>query len=75
MREKEFWRGQNLGLGWNDPTFGTHSVAKVTRGVVPAHKEEVGIVFARAQCSEHAACNARCNASMNDERRSITWHF
>jgi hypothetical protein len=21
MRDNGFWRGQNLGLGWNDPTF------------------------------------------------------
>jgi len=69
VRDKQFWRGQNLGLGWNDPPFGTRCVAKVTRGVVPAHKEEVRIVFARALCSEHAACNARCNASRNDERK------
>jgi hypothetical protein len=41
MRDEEFGRGQNTGLGWNDPTLATRCVAKVTRGVVPAHKEEV----------------------------------
>ena len=47
---------KNLGAGKTQtglerPHFLAHSVAKVTRGVVPAHKEEVGTVFARAQCS------------------------
>ena len=49
MRDEEFGRGQNTGLGWNDPTLATRCVAKVTRGVVPAHKEKVEMVFARAQ--------------------------
>ena len=39
----------------------------------PAPRIAVG--FARAQKPEHAVCNAGCNASINDERREIAWHF
>ena len=79
VRDEEFGRGQNTRLGWNDPPFGTRCVAKVTRGVVPAHKEEVRIVFARARMIEHTSCNAsrnaRCTTSTDKETREIAWHF
>ena len=32
MRDKEFWRGQNLGLGWNDPILGLSAAQKRTWG-------------------------------------------
>ena len=63
MRHEEFGRGQNTELGWNDPTFGPDCVAKVAHGVVPAHRRGKELCFARAQNSEHATCNAGCNAS------------
>ena len=44
MRDEEFGRGQNPGLGWNDPTFGTRCVAKVTVGSFQPSSVE-GIVF------------------------------
>jgi hypothetical protein len=40
VHDEEFGRGQNTGMGWNDPTFGPGYVAKVTREVVPALTEE-----------------------------------
>ena len=44
----QFGRGQNTVLGWSDPTFGHGSVAKVIRGVAPAHKENhSGVLPAR----------------------------
>jgi hypothetical protein len=36
-RDGQFGRGQNTGMGWSDPTLAHGSVAKVTRGVAPAH--------------------------------------
>ena len=48
MRDEQFGRGQNTGVGWNDPTFAADCVAKVTRGVVPAHSGETKPCFARA---------------------------
>jgi len=47
VHDEEFGRGQNTGMGWNDPTFGPGSVAKATRGVVPAHRKGEGWCFAR----------------------------
>jgi hypothetical protein len=35
-RERTIGRGQNIGLGWSDPTFVHVSVPKVIRGVAPA---------------------------------------
>jgi len=48
VRDREFGRGKNTKLGWNDPTFGPGYVAKVTRGVVPAHSGGTKPCFARA---------------------------
>ena len=38
-RDEQFGRGQNILLGWSDPTFAHGSVAKVMLGVAPAHTE------------------------------------
>ena len=37
-RDDQFGHGQNTGMGWSDPTFAHGSVAKVMRGVAPAHE-------------------------------------
>jgi len=40
--ERAIWTQRGTVLGWSDPTFAHGSVAKVTRGVAPAHSQSLG---------------------------------
>ena len=52
MRDQEFGRGQNTGVGWSDPTFAHGSVAKVTPGSLqPIGEEQDRVLPARRSCS------------------------
>jgi hypothetical protein len=50
VRDEEVWAREKRGLGWNDPTFGTHCVAKVPRGVVPAQLSRRDRVWPAPKC-------------------------
>jgi hypothetical protein len=52
--DDQFGRGQNTGLGWNDPTFVHVSVPKVIRGVAPAQ-----LRGDRAECFVRATFRSR----------------
>lgn len=39
--ERANWAQPGTGLGWSDPTFAHGSVAKVPRGVAPAHSQSL----------------------------------
>ena len=44
-RDDHFGRGQNIGMGWSDPTFAHGSVPKVMLGVAPAHPPEAAALL------------------------------
>jgi hypothetical protein len=74
MRDEEFGRGQNPSWAGTTPLLPMTAWPKKPWGrSSPAPK--IKVEFARAQKPEHAVCNAGCNASINDERREIAWHF
>jgi hypothetical protein len=75
VHDEEFGRGQNTGMGWNDPTFAHDFVAKMTPWVVPAHNKERGSVLpARMHRCNEPRYREEVTIS-NHERRRSRWQY
>ena len=74
MRDKEFGRGQNTELGWNDPTFEHGSVPKVTRGSFQPSSRR-GTVFCPRAYKEVSNSECREERISNPERRDARCQF